>query len=803
MTTFLIRNKRFLTKGKLFIYNMENILIFCISVLSSQFGTVYNLNRGYDCRSKITCGECLQTGPHCAFCVSRVYDENNQPRCDILHNHFGICPDGELVNPQGKWQKIKDEPTKDFDSNGPAIQIQPQELKLTLRPNEPQRFSVTFRLADNYPIDLYYLMDFSYSMKDDKDNIARLGNQIAEEMTNITTNLTMGFGTFVDKTVMPYSSPNRFSDSCNECIAPYGYRQHLKLNSDPSKFVESVQNARISENLDSAEGGFDALLQAVTCQDQIGWRDYSRRLLLFSTDAEPHFAGDGKLGGIVKPNDGECHLDTDGNYTETVNQDYPSLSQLANAVKDNNINIIFAVPEKLVPYYRQISDFIPGSDTGQINDDSENVVQLIKHNYEQMKSEVILVPSNNDNINIKIFSMCNSNTSQETNRCGDVKLGESVTFDVEIEFTECPDNTSLYERVIEFKTIGLQDKMIVNISLTCQCDCEKGEEPIKNSLKCSSQGTEVCGICDCNFGFYGPHCECNRINITDENQEMCIEQNTSSICSGRGECFCGVCHCFSRRNDPSTKYSGKWCQCDDYDCPFSNGVICGGSANGVCNCGKCSCTSAYTGDACDCPTSTETCMAKGNSPGGICNGHGNCTCGRCECEFTHRGSTCEDCQECKEVCREYKDCVECTVHRTGVYDVEECKINCEYDLNITIVEQLPVKTKICQFKDQNDCVFHFSYEYGSSSDLHILALRKKDCNVYQEINAVAIAVGLISAIVIVAIILLIVWKIVTTIMDDRELQRFNQEKENAQWETQGNPLYKEPQRQYVNPVFGK
>ncbi|KAJ8313535.1 hypothetical protein KUTeg_008096 [Tegillarca granosa] len=693
MTTFLIRNKRLLTKGKLFIYYMENILILCISVLSSQFGTVYNLNRGYDCRSKITCGECLQTGPHCAFCVSQVYDENNQPRCDILHNHFGICPDGELVNPQGKWQKIKskpallvqDEPTKDFDSNGPAIQIQPQELKLTLRPNEPQRFSVTFRLADNYPIDLYYLMDFSYSMKDDKDNIARLGNQI-------------------------------------------GFQIH-----------ESVQNARISENLDSAEGGFDALLQAVTCQDQIGWRDYSRRLLLFSTDAEPHFAGDGKLGGIVKPNDGECHLDTDGNYTETVNQDYPSLSQLANAVKDNNINIIFAVPEKLVPYYRQISDFIPGSDTGQINDDSENVVQLIKHNYEQMKSEIFSCSSYK-------YQHIPHNTSQETNRCGDVKLGESVTFDVEIEFTECPDNTSLYERVIEFKTIGLQDKMIVNISLTCQCDCEKGEEPIKNSLKCSSQGTEVCGICDCNFGFYGPHCECNRINITDENQEMCIEQNTSSICSGRGECFCGVCHCFSRRNDPSTKYSGKWCQCDDYDCPFSNGVICGGSANGVCYCGKCSCTSAYTGDACDCPTSTETCMAKGNSPG-----------------------------ECKEVCREYKDCVECTVHRTGVYDVEECKINCEYDLNITIVEQLPVKTKICQFKDQNDCVFHFSYEYGSSSDLHILALRKKDCNVYQEINAVAIAVGLISAIVIVAIILLI----------------------------QGNPLYKEPQRQYVNPVFGK
>lgn len=33
------------------------------------------------------------------------------------------------------------------------------------------------------------------------------------------------------------------------------------------------------------------------------------RLLVFSTDAGFHFAGDGKLGGIVLPNDGRCHLE--------------------------------------------------------------------------------------------------------------------------------------------------------------------------------------------------------------------------------------------------------------------------------------------------------------------------------------------------------------------------------------------------------------------------------------------------------------------------------------------------------------
>ncbi len=43
-------------------------------------------------------------------------------------------------------------------------------------------------------------------------------------------------------------------------------------------------------------------------QEHIGWRNVTR-LLVFSTDAGFHFAGDGKLGGIVLPNDGKCHLE--------------------------------------------------------------------------------------------------------------------------------------------------------------------------------------------------------------------------------------------------------------------------------------------------------------------------------------------------------------------------------------------------------------------------------------------------------------------------------------------------------------
>lgn len=55
----------------------------------------------------------------------------------------------------------------------------------------------------------------------------------------------------------------------------------------------------MSGNLDAPEGGFDAIMQAVVCREQIGWREKARRLLVFSTDAGFHYAGDGKVRHFV------------------------------------------------------------------------------------------------------------------------------------------------------------------------------------------------------------------------------------------------------------------------------------------------------------------------------------------------------------------------------------------------------------------------------------------------------------------------------------------------------------------------
>lgn len=59
---------------------------------------------------------------------------------------------------------------------------------------EAQKFSLKFKRAEDYPIDLYYLMDLSYSMKDDLENVKNLGTDLMREMQTVTSDFRIGMG---------------------------------------------------------------------------------------------------------------------------------------------------------------------------------------------------------------------------------------------------------------------------------------------------------------------------------------------------------------------------------------------------------------------------------------------------------------------------------------------------------------------------------------------------------------------------------------------------------------------------------
>jgi protocadherin alpha len=158
----------------------------------------------------------------------------------------------------------------------------------------------------------------------------------------------------------------------------------MTLTDDSSLFEAEVTNAKVSGNLDSPEGGLDALMQVIVCDKEIGWRPASRKLIVYSTDAGFHFAGDGKLAGIVQPNDGECHLNAQKRYTHGLVQDYPSIGEINYKITQNNVNLIFAVVKDQAALYKNLSELIEGSFVGELDEKSDNIVKLVVDIYKVM-----------------------------------------------------------------------------------------------------------------------------------------------------------------------------------------------------------------------------------------------------------------------------------------------------------------------------------------------------------------------------------------------------------------------------------
>ena len=777
------------------------VLSLCICLSLSQRKESLSPTKNNPCIGQKMCGDCIAVGNDCAWCKAQNYDAENKERCNLKSELEKNCGSQDLIFPkiQHVFERIKDIPPQDGTNEDP-IQLQPQVIKLKMRPNDPQKFTLTYRVANKYPVDLYYLMDLSYSMRDDKEKLGTLGDKIVREMNNLTNNFHIGFGSFVDKRSLPFVSmePHNLVSPCVGCEPAYGFKNRLSLNGNHALFQTTVKNVKMSGSLDAPESGSDAVMQAITCEKDIGWRNVSRRILLYSTDAGFHFAGDGKLGGIIKPNDGNCHLSSNI-YTESTKQDYPSISQIASKVMKNNVNLLFAVTDDQFQSYSQLKNFIPGSETGQLAADSSNIVDLVKENYKKITSKVKMSSDGADDVIIRYFSRCKDlgGVLKETNFCDGLSVGDTVTFEIEVDVKECPQDSAGYSRKFYITPVGLPDKLEVRMELMCKCDCESST--ISKHSFCANHGTLICGTCDCEDKYFGKTCNCFTGNGTQkETEEKCKAPDSSLICSGRGECVCGTCECNFRRGNSEEKYSGKWCQCDDYNCPFYDGALCGGAGHGSCHCSKCECTPSYDGKNCGCSTRIDSCIASDRSMCGG-KGRGECKCNKCVClpGSMYQGPTCEDCKYCQMVCHQHKECVQCVAYGTGKKkdSCDECKAN-NY---ITVQDVIPDGYSSCVFKDDDECIFYYGYNYDNNNQLKIIVQRTIECPT--KVNVVGIVVGVVMGIIVIGLAVLITWKVFTTIKDKRELVELIRETKNPKWEIGANPVFRPATTTYKNPTY--
>uniref|UniRef100_A0A3P8ZFA9 Integrin beta n=1 Tax=Esox lucius TaxID=8010 RepID=A0A3P8ZFA9_ESOLU len=764
-----------------------------------------------------SCGECIQVGAKCGWCTDPEFlkqGEATSTRCDELESlRKRGCGAAKVENPRGSQRVLKNTPVTNRNKGADKLkpeditQIQPQKLTLSLRSGEPQSFNLKFKRAEDYPIDLYYLMDLSFSMKDDLENVKNLGTQLMLEMAKITSDFRIGFGSFVEKTVMPYISttPAKLLNPCTgdqNCTSPFSYKNVLKLTSNGRKFNTLVGQQQISGNLDSPEGGFDAIMQVAVCGDDIGWRNVTR-LLVFSTDAGFHFAGDGKLGGIVLPNDGKCHLENNM-YTMSHYYDYPSIAHLVQKLSDNNIQTIFAVTEEFQPVYKELKNLIPKSAVGTLSANSSNVINLIIDAYNSLSSEVILENSKlPDGVTITYQSRCKNGVIGEGEmgrKCSNISIGDEVSFTISITTKQCPKMGK--SETIKIKPLGFTEEVEIALNFICECDCHK--DGIKNSEIChNGNGTFECGACRCNDGRIGRQCECSTNEVTSEDLDKnCRKDNGTDICSNNGDCVCGTCECKKREN-PEERYSGKFCECDNFNCDRSNNKLCGG--HGRCECRVCICDTNWTGSACDCSLGTTTCLASNKQ---ICNGRGTCECGTCKCtDPKFQGPTCEICPTCPGVCTEHKECVQCRAFGTGEKK-DTCERDCSY-FNLIMVKhrnELPQPGQAfplmhCKERDADDCWFYYTYAVNNNTEKEVHVVEKPDCPEGPDI--IPIVAGVVAGIVLIGLALLLIWKLLMIIHDRREFAKFEKEKMNAKWDTQENPIYKSPINKFQNPNYGR
>lgn len=107
------------------------------------------------------------------------------------------------MNPISHVSVVKD---LDFNSNiRNVVQMKPQVLNVDIRPGSSVDFKFSFKRANNYPVDLYFLFDGSESMIKIQNETASQIEDVYKMMLKMTNNILLGMGSFVDKNALPFT----------------------------------------------------------------------------------------------------------------------------------------------------------------------------------------------------------------------------------------------------------------------------------------------------------------------------------------------------------------------------------------------------------------------------------------------------------------------------------------------------------------------------------------------------------------------------------------------------------------------
>uniref|UniRef100_H2YJU8 Integrin beta n=1 Tax=Ciona savignyi TaxID=51511 RepID=H2YJU8_CIOSA len=710
---------------------------------------------------------------------------------------------------------------------------------------DPLNIELSFKQAEDYPVDLYYLLDLSKSMENDLNSLRALGRELGMSMQNITRDFRLGFGSFIDKTVMPYIStvPAKIKNPCSDkapCVPTYSFHNDLPLTPEIEAFVTSVNNVTHSSNLDNPEGGLDAMMQAIVCKVRlvlknfalspcfvqapvyrfnINWRKDATHLLVYSTDASFHYAGDGKLGGIVLPNDGRCYLNSKGHYYNAnymvgfcyifiamillhfvlifaglpINRAFSEKNHIAqysthicrNFECHTNIHSKYLVD---LGFLQNLQKMIPKSVVGELSGDSSNI-QLIQDAYND--TERIRWAPIHWVTGVACHPCYDVGTDSLGHR-GGICLIQPFHSQVNFTFTLSTEKCLTSPVQVIVSPYGYNEVVTINVESLCDCQCEETEAPTNN---CSGHGNYQCGSCVCESGFTGLDCSCDQKDVLGIESYLanCTDPTTGVVCNRGGECQCGSCICTQYANK---KIDGKYCECDNTSCKRAGGKVCNGM--GKCDCGDCICEPGWKGKACECTLEQALCYDHSDDALDStkpCNGNGECECGQCVCKLSQggakfRGQYCET--KPLVVCDIHRDCIQCN-------GMAHWQLILSARRSMTEDYQYSGYSQECRFTDlSDDCTYQANFE-EIDGIIMVEVEPDKVCKTYA--NPVYIIIGIIAAIVGIGLAILLIWKLLTSIKDAREYKNFQKESQNPKWQGGENPIFKKATSTFKNPMY--
>lgn len=124
---------------------------------------------------------------------------------------------------------------------------------LILPIDQPLKINFFYHPAKNYPLDLYYLTDASYTMSHHLETLITVAKNLAENMKELTENFRIGLGLFSEKNVLPfsYTTANILNEHCRTtqdrpknlaCIEGYDFKHELNFTEIPDEFITKVKS---------------------------------------------------------------------------------------------------------------------------------------------------------------------------------------------------------------------------------------------------------------------------------------------------------------------------------------------------------------------------------------------------------------------------------------------------------------------------------------------------------------------------------------------------------------------------------